>query len=191
MPPNALANAPVEKIAARPFAAYDCARMTASELISAISPTLAQRILEEIHATDKELYRVTLASVAQTKKVRPVFFERQPRTERHRTMVAALARPELNMIAGNVISGWLVKNQSALLVGFLDALKIKHEKGVVETLPEKVDDADLNRAVESLLGKYPPEIVALYLRAFNDMNEANWANLKKMLNEDSRLRLGT
>ena len=164
--------------------------MTASELMAAISPALAQRILEEVHATDKELYRVALASVAQAKKVRPVFLERQPRAERHRTMVAALTRPEFNTISGNVISGWLVKNQSALLIDFLDALKIKHEKGVVETLPEKVDDGDLNRAVGLLLGKHPPEIVALYLRAFHDMNEANWPNLQKMLNEDSRLKLG-
>jgi hypothetical protein len=165
--------------------------MTASELISAISPTLAQRILEDVHSADKELYRVALASVAQAKKVRPVFLERQPRADRHRTMLTALARPEFNMIAGNVISGWLVKNQSALLIDFLDALKIKHEKGVVETLPEKVDDEDLNRAVGALLEKYPPEIVALYLRAFHDMNEANWPNLQKMLSEDSRLKLGT
>jgi len=158
--------------------------------MAAISPTLATRILEELHASDKEVYRVALAGVAQTKKVRPVFLERQPRAERHRAMVAALSRPELNTITGNVLSGWLVKNQSALLIDFLDALKIKHEKGVVENLPEKVDDADLNQAVGLLLGKYPAEIVALYLRAFNDMNEANWENLRKILAEDERLKLG-
>jgi hypothetical protein len=164
--------------------------MTASELIAAVSPTLSQRILEELHASDKELYRVALASVAQAKKLRPVFLERQPRAERHRTMIAALSRPEFNTIAGNVISGWLVKNQPALLTDFLDALKIKHEKGVVENLPQNVGDADLNKAVNLLLEKHPPEIVALYLRAFNDMNEANWPNLQKLLNEDTRFMLG-
>lgn len=188
MPPNKRVRQ--RKVAGRPSGAYDCARMTASELISAISPTLAQRILEEVHASDKDLYRVALASVAQAKKVRPVFLQRQPRIERHRAMLAALARPEFNTLAGNVLSGWLVKNQSGLLIDFLDALKIKHEKGVVETLPDTVDDEDLNRAVGLLLGKYPPEIVALYLRAFNDMNEANWPNLQKMLAEDARLKLG-
>jgi len=164
--------------------------MTASELLAAISPTLAQRILEEVHATDKDLYRVALASVAQAKKVRPVFLERQPRADQHRAVLATLSRPEFNTIAGNVISGWLVKNQSALLIDFLDALKIKHEKGVVENLPEKVDDTDLNNAVGLLLGKHPSEIVALYLRAFHDMNEANWPNLQKLLAEDARLKLG-
>lgn len=164
--------------------------MIASELLAAISPTLAQRILEEVHATDKELYRVALAAVAQAKKVRPVFLERQPRADRHRAMLVALARPEFNMIAGNLVSGWLVKNQQALLVDFLSALHIPHENGVVENLPEKIDDNDLKNAVDLLLAKNSPEIVGLYLRAFNDMNEANWPNLKKMLDEDVRLMLG-
>jgi hypothetical protein len=41
-----------------------------------------------------------------------------------------------------------------------------------------------------LLTKYPPEPVAVYLNAFNDMNEANWPNLKTMLQSDPRLQLG-
>jgi hypothetical protein len=164
--------------------------MTASELLSAISPTLAQRILEEVHATDKELYRVALASAAQAKKVRPVFLERQPRADRHRFMLAALARPDLNMVAGNVLSGWLVKNQQPLLVDFLNALKVSHQNGVVENLPDKVDDTELKNAVNLLLDKNPPEIVALYLHAFYSMNEANWPTLDVMLHEDDRLMLG-
>ena len=164
--------------------------MTASELLSAVSPTLAQRILEEVHATDKELYRVALASAAQAKKVRPVFLERQPRADRHRFMIAALARPDLNMVAGNVLSGWLVKNQQTLLVDFLDALKVSHQNGVVENLPDKVDDTELKNAVNLLLEKNPPEIVALYLHAFYSMNEANWPTLDVMLHEDDRLMLG-
>lgn len=164
--------------------------MTASELLAAVSPALAQRILEEVHASDKDLYRVALSAVAQSKKVRAVFLERQPRAERHRAMLAVLARPEFTMIAGNLISGWLVKNQHALLADFLNALNIPHEKGVVENLPETIDDNSLKSAVDSLVAKHPPEIVGLYLRAFNDMNEANWPHLKKLLDEDIRLMLG-
>jgi|SRR5688572_25191741 len=164
--------------------------MTASELLAAVSPALGQRILDEVHATDKELYRVALAGAAQAKKVRPVFLERQPRSDRHRSMIAALARPEFNMVAGNLISGWLIKNQQPLLIAFLDALKIPHEKGVVENLPDKVDDTELKNAVSSLLEKNQPEIVALYLHAFYSMNEANWPTLDVMLHEDDRLMLG-
>jgi hypothetical protein len=164
--------------------------MTANELFAAMSPGLATRILEEVHGSDKDLYRVALHSVAQTRKVRPVFLERQPKPERHRMMVGTLASRSQQMVAGNVLSGWLVKNQSGLLTEFLDSLKISHEKGVVENLPKSVPDADLESAITSLLAKHDREIVAVYLHAFNTMNEAHWPNLDRMLYEDDRLMLG-
>ena len=133
---------------------------------------------------------MALYSIAQARKVRPVFLERQPREDRHRTMTTALSRPDMNMIASNVLSGWLVKNKAALLSDFLDALKITHEKGVVENLPATVDDAVLHAAVEQLLAKHPAEIVALYLNAFYGMNEAHWPNLEALLKNDPRLKLG-
>jgi hypothetical protein len=77
-----------------------------------------------------------------------------------------------------------------MLVDFLNALEIKNEEGVVENLPAGMDDAKLKSAIETLLAKYPPEAVAVYLNAFNDMNEANWANLKSVLESEPRLQLG-
>ena len=77
-----------------------------------------------------------------------------------------------------------------MLVDFANALEIKNENGVVDDLPATVDDAKLKSAIETLLAKNPPEIVAIYLNAFHDMNEASWPNLKAMLENDSRLQLG-
>jgi ABC-type antimicrobial peptide transport system ATPase subunit len=105
-------------------------------------------------------------------------------------MVATLARPALDVAAGGLIRAWLLKKQKAVLVDFLDALGIKHEDGVVENLPAEMDDAKLKSAVAALLARHPQEVVAVYLNAFNEMNEANWANLKTMLESDPRLQLG-
>ena len=77
-----------------------------------------------------------------------------------------------------------------MLVDFLNALAIPNNEGVVDDLPKEMDDAKLKVAVDALVAKYPPEAVAVYLHAFNDMNEASWANLKTMLESDSRLQLG-
>ena len=105
-------------------------------------------------------------------------------------MASSLAKPNLEMAAGNLIRIWLLKKYKGMLVDFLNALEIKNEDGVVEDLPEAMDDAKLKGAVDILLTKYPPEAVSVYLNAFNDMNEANWANLKALLEGDSRLQLG-
>jgi hypothetical protein len=155
-----------------------------------MSPALANDILSFIFETDKPAYRAMLAAVAEAKHVRPIFLERQPRAERHTAMLSALTKPNLDPAAAAFIRAWLVKKHAAMLVDFLNALEIKNENGVVEDLPGAVDDAKLKAAVELLLGKYPHETVAVYLNAFNDMNTAGWANLKALLESDSRLQLG-
>jgi hypothetical protein len=165
--------------------------LTSHELLGFMSPSLAADILSYTYESDKPLYRATLSAVAEARKVRPVFLERQPRAQRHTTMLSALTKPSMEMIAGNMIRSWLVKKQNAVLVEFLNALEIPHKEGVVDDLPPSMDDAKLRAAVEGLLAKHPHEVVAVYLVAFNEMNEANWPNLKALLESDSRLQLGT
>ena len=101
-----------------------------------------------------------------------------------------MTRPQLDQVAGILIRTWLVKKYTSMLTTFLDTLGIPHKEGVVEDLPASMDDEKLKAAVEQLLAKFPPEVVAVYLNAFNDMNEANWPNLKTLLESDSRLQLG-
>jgi hypothetical protein len=105
-------------------------------------------------------------------------------------MLAVLTKPQLDGAAGALLRAWLVKKHQAMLVDYLNALNIPNEQGVVEDLPSSMDDAKLKAAVEILVAKYPHEVVAVYLNAFNDMNNANWANLKTMLETDARLQLG-
>jgi hypothetical protein len=155
-----------------------------------MSPALANDIITFTFENEKPTYRATLHAVAESRHVRGVFLERQPKAQRHATMTAALAKPNLEMAAGNLIRIWLLKKYKTMLADFLNALEIKNEDGVVENLPESMDDAKLKSAIDLLLSKYPPEAVAVYLNAFNDMNEANWANLKSLLENDSRLQLG-
>jgi len=164
--------------------------LTSHELIGFMSPPLALEILTYAYESDKQLYRAVLAAVAEARKVRPVFLERQPRAQRHTAMLGTLARPALEMVTGNLIRTWLLKKYNAMLVDFLDALAITHKEGVVENLPASMDEAKLRSAVEILLAKYPPEVVAVYLNAFNDMNEVEWPNLKTLLETEKRLQLG-
>jgi hypothetical protein len=164
--------------------------LTSHELIGFMSPALAAEILAFAFESDKPLYRATLQAVAEARKVRPIFLERQPRAQRHTAMLATLTRPSLELITGNLIRTWLLKKYKSMLVDFLNALGVTHNEGVVDDLPATMDDAKLKVGVDALLAKYPPEAVAVYLNAFNDMNEVNWPNLKTMLESDKRLQLG-
>ena len=160
------------------------------ELFGFMSPGLAGEILNYAYESDKPAYKATLGAVAQARHVRPVFLERQPRTQRHEAMISTLSRTALDAVAGGLIRTWLLKKHKAMLVDFLNTLGLQNNEGVVDNLPEAMDDAKLKSAIEMLLKKYPPEAVAVYLNAFNDMNNANWANLKTILESDARLQLG-
>jgi hypothetical protein len=162
--------------------------MTSYELMGFMPPELAAGILEFAYAEDKPLYRATLAAVAEARRLRPVFLERQPRVERHKMMLTMLQRPAMDAVAGNLIRDWLLKKQKPMLADFLSSLGIAHTDGVVEELPEKVEDDKLKAAVDGLLAKYPKEVVTVYLNAFNTMNETNWENLKEILAKDPRLQ---
>ena len=164
--------------------------LTSHELFGFMSPGLSDEILNFTHESDKPVYKAALNVIAQARHVRTVFLERQPRTQRQAAMIATLSRPGLEAVAAGLIRTWLLKKHKAMLVDFLNVLEIKNEEGVVDNLPEGMDDAKLKSAVETLLAKYPPEAVAVYLNAFNDMNETSWVNLKTILESDPRLQFG-
>jgi hypothetical protein len=164
--------------------------LTANELFGFMSPAMANDILNYAFESDKPTYKATLNAVAEARKVRGVFLERQSRPQRHAMMATTLSRPGMDSVAGGLIRAWLVQKNKAMLVDFLNALGIENKEGVVDELPAAVADEKLKAAVETLLGRYHHETVAIYLNAFNDMNEANWANLKVMLENDPRLQLG-
>src|SRR6266704_3204831 len=155
--------------------------LTSHELLGFMSPALAAEILTYAHESDKPLYRATLNAVAEARKLRPVFLERQPRTQQHATMLAVLSKPALDLFSGNLIRAWLLKKCNTMLVDFLNALEIPHKEGVVDDLPKTMDDAKLRAGIDALLAKHPRENVAVYLHAFNDMNQADWPNLKDLL----------
>ncbi len=162
--------------------------LTSHELFGFMPPLLAADILEHAYANDRELYRATVTAIANARKVRPVFLDKQPRKERHAGMIAYLSRPGLELAAGTMLRGWLLKAHKSLLADFLDGVGIAHKDGVVDDLPDSVDDAKLKAAVDTLLTKQPADVVKVYLHSFNTMNESQWKNLETILKDDTRLQ---
>jgi len=160
------------------------------ELIGFVSPSLAQEMIEYAYASDKTVYRAVLAAVAEANRVRPVFLERKPRAQRHADMLTALSRPRMEEAAANLLRGWLLKSENAMIVEFLDALGVPHEKGVVEDFPSTIEDAKLNAAVDALVAKYPREKVIVYLNTVKATGGIAWPNLETVLQSDPRLQLG-
>ncbi len=162
--------------------------LTSHELFGFMSPPLANQILEHAFENDKELYRGTVNSVAEARKLRPIFLERKPRAERNKDIISMLGKPRMELAAANLIRGWLMRKHKQMLIDYLDGLGVTHKDGVVDDLPEKIDEGKLRSAIENLLSKYPHEEVSVYLNAFDSMNNVTWPVLKSLLENDPRLQ---
>jgi len=165
--------------------------MKSNELFIAMPTALAESILEDTYHLDKPVYRAVLDAVAQARKLRTIFLERQPRGQRHALVVNTLMRRTSEALADNVVRTWLLKKHVDLLTLFLDSLGISHDKGMVDEVPDSVEREVLERAVETVLAKFPQDVVAIYLHAFHEMNDPLWENLAKILETDTRLQFAT
>lgn len=166
--------------------------MKPHEIFQRMSPSLAVQIFSFLHTEQKPVYKAAIQGLANQRNLRGVFIERKPPGERFPWMQAALGRPLSGALAAHLLQAWLLGANKEMLCDFLDGMEIKHnDDGTVEELPPAPPKEKIGAAVSRLLEKYPPEIVAVYLHAFRDMDSAvQWPALDEILTEEPRLKLG-
>ena len=167
--------------------------MKSHELFDQMSPALAAEIFTYLNQEQKPVLKAAIQGLANQRKLRAVFVERKPPHERAVWLQGALSRKISDTLAAHLLQAWLLGAQKGMLCDFLDAVGIKRDDdGTVENLPDSPPKEKLVEAVDQLVAKYPPEAVAVYLRAFHDMDsEVSWEPLGEVLAEDERLKLGS
>ena len=161
-----------------------------NEIFSRMPPAVASQLFSHLHEKEKPLYKATIETLTKQRNLRPVFIERKPREERFAWMREMVAKKQNASVAAHLLQIWFVGAHSALLCDFLDALGIKHdENGTVEELPDSPSKEALVKAVDACFAKHDPKIVAVYLNAFQALDEEGWPTLAELLAEDPRLRL--
>jgi hypothetical protein len=154
-----------------------------------LSPQLANDILLGVQKGNKKLYRTAVEVMAPRMGVRVPILLEMPKTQRHATWIQILGRPEMEVLSFNLLSAWLIDSQRPMLCAWLDSLGIEHgENGCADTFPLEPDAAKLKKGVDVLLEKFDPQIVGVYLRTFNQIDETRWAGLDAILKSDTRLQ---
>ena len=139
--------------------------MTPNEIFASINRDRAFAIFSFFQEKEKPLYKATIESLAKQRKLRPVFLERKPRTERHAWMLEALGRKINEGLSAQLLQIWLVSQQTKLLCDFLDSLGIAHdENGTVESIPADPGQEALQKAIDQLFANHEPEVIAIYLK---------------------------
>jgi len=164
--------------------------MSPNDIFIQMPESTCAAILGAMFENEKPLYKNLVDNLATQRKLRPVFIERKPRAERFAWIKEALGRHQNEPLAANLLQIWLVSRHSAMLCDFLDSLGIKHDSnGTVEQIPPQPEKPALEAAVAALLGKYDPPIVAVYLHAFQALDETGWPLLEEIIAAEPRLCL--
>ena len=152
-------------------------------------PQLANDNLLTVQKGNKKLYRTALEVMAPRMGIRVPILLEMPKTQRHATWIQILARPEMEVLSFNLLSAWLIESQRPMLCAWLDSLGIEHgENGCADTFPAEPSAAALKKGVDVLLEKFDSQIVGVYLRTFNQIDETRWTALDEILTTDPRLQ---
>ena len=163
---------------------------TPHEIFAHMPPAVAEQLFSFLMENEKPLYQTTLDTLAKQRKLRTIFVTRKPRPERHQWMRDVLGRAVNDSIAAHLLQIWLVGAHAKLLCDFLDGLGIAHDaNGTIEALPPAPAKAELVKTIEPLFAKHDPAVVAVYLHAFQALDDKGWDSLAELLGEDSRLKL--
>src|SRR6266481_8423854 len=152
--------------------------MKCHEICSRVSPELMNAVFEFLLEHEKPVYKAMIQNIASRRKLRPIFIERKPKSERHLWLQQALSSKSSNDLAVHMFQIWLLGAHRQMICDFLDLLGIKHDgKGVVDDLPAEPRPEALSDTITKLLENRSPEVVAVYLHAFQAMDEAGWSSL--------------
>ena len=164
--------------------------MRANELFQGISADVADSVLRYFREEERDVYRSAVSTLAQQRKLRPIFVQRKPVDDQIAWLVKTLKLRSSEEVAEQILQVWLLKARSEMLIKFLDDVGIEHdEDGSVEDLPETIDAAKLKTAVDNLLDGYPASEVVIYLWMFQMQTAEGWPEIAELLKTDERLKL--
>lgn len=164
--------------------------MHAHEILKTITDERGTEILNGIREIDPGAFKVVLLTLAEHRRLRPVFIQKKPRADQAAWMLKNLRLRSEDTLATHLLQIWLVKTQEEMIVRFLDAAGIDHDgEGMVEELPETLEADKVKAATDMLFEKFDKDLVTLYLTVFQLQREGGWPEITEILDNDPRAGL--
>lgn len=165
--------------------------MKAHQIFQEIQDETARSVFQYLRDEQREVYSASLATLAQNRKLRPVFIQRKPAPQQIDWLVKNVRLKGSDEIAEHVIQLWLMKGHQDLLIDFLDGMDIEHDgEGAAEDLPDEIDEKKLKKTVDTLLGKYDEELVRIYIHVFQLQQPEGWPEIEKLIESTPALQFG-
>ncbi|NNE90171.1 MAG: hypothetical protein HKN23_00845 [Verrucomicrobiales bacterium] len=165
--------------------------MKAYQIFQESTDEFGKSIFQYLRDEQKEVYTASLSSLAQNRRLRPVFVQRKPAPRQIDWLLKNIRLKGSEEIAGNVLQLWLMKAHQKVLTDFLDGVGIEHDgEGAADDLPDKLPPKKLKSTIEKLVKDHDPEVVRLYLHVFQSQKEEGWPELTKLLDSMPELQFG-
>jgi hypothetical protein len=163
----------------------------AHEIFQQLDPELLHQMLDWFRDKERSVYQNTVATLADNRRLRPVFIQRKPLPDQYAWIGKTLKLRACDQAGEHLLQAWLLAGHQDLLAAFCDAMDIEHDgKGSVQgELPSEIDETRLDAAVDTLLESRDPRLVTLYLRVFNLQTPGGWPAISAKLEADERLNL--
>lgn len=151
-----------------------------------MAPEQARSLLDTLKEKAPLAWAQALGLTAGALKARPVFIQRQPPERRAEMVRKALGRVVSNAIAEEMLAVYFLECRNELLVEWLDAVGLEHEKGTLQgdEPPAEPEAKQLARHVAAYREKATDADRAdreLLLRAFAAQSSIEWPALDALL----------
>jgi hypothetical protein len=157
----------------------------AYQIFQTIPADLAETIFTHFRKQDRDTYKAIVERLAEQQKMRPVFITKQPPEKQVKLLTSACARKPAEEIAMHLLEQWLIGARQAILVDFMDHMKIEHDgSGMAAELPDTLDADMVRAAVDEMLKTHSNQEVALYLNVFQEQKDGGWPELTALLESD-------
>lgn len=165
--------------------------MNAHQIFQTADQSLINDLFTWLRNSELDLYKNTVASLAQDRKLRPVFVQKKPLPEQFAWLHKTLKLKSTDMMGEHLFQLFFMKGNEDLLVTFCDSMGIEHDgKGSVEgELPETLDADKVKASVSTLLEKFDHKLVTAYLYIFNLQTDGGWDSITDILESDKSLKL--
>ena len=165
--------------------------MKAHEIFQHASPDLIRDLFHFLRTEQKEVYRTAVSTLAQGRKLRPVFIQKKRPEDQYAWLAKTAKLRGTDTVDEHLLQIWLLKAHQSLLVKFLDGVGIEHDgEGAAEDLPDEIDAAKLKATVDELLKDYDAEVVRVYLYTFQLQKFGGWDAITELIESDTNLQFG-
>ena len=165
--------------------------MKAHEIFQEVDADTAASVFQYLRDEQREVYTMSLSTLASNRKLRPVFIQRKPAPAQIEWLVKNVKLKASDEIAEHVIQLWLMKAHQSVLIQFLDGMGIEHDgEGAAEDIPDDIDAKKLKTTVTKLLQDHSAGVIRVYLHVFQMQRPEGWPEITALIEATPELQFG-